>query len=282
VLSISDRNTSRAASPSSDTAAPCHAAHASAKIMNYKRLIRRAKIYLKKLLGIEPRISIEYNASLERHGSEYGGWCILRESLSKDAVVVDIGLGEDTSFSESIADKYGCSVYGFDPTPRAIAHIEKQVQNRIRLMPFAVGAKKGQAVFYLPNDSRHVSGTLLQACHVGSKKLLVDVVTMEDVRDQVGGRIDLLKMDIEGAEYELLQSNCFAAVAPTIKQICIEFHHRWREVGKTATLSAVSRLSDLGFSCAWISDETNEEFLFIREDVAPARGTLSARVSKQN
>lgn len=47
----------------------------------------------------------------------------------------------------------------------------------------------------------------------------VDSVTLEDIYSEIGTDIDLLKMDIEGAEYEILET-----IKPIPKQITVEFH----------------------------------------------------------
>jgi hypothetical protein len=130
---------------------------------------------------------------------------------------------------------------------------------------FGVAAESGTATFYLPNDVSHVSGSLQKAGHLGAASIEVRLAGIRDVFDIVGAqRIDLLKLDIEGAEYGLLGSEAFRSCAARIDRLCVEFHHRWPEFGSRATLDAVATLGRLGFGCAWRSMSTNEEFLFVR------------------
>jgi hypothetical protein len=51
----------------------------------------------------------------------------------------------------------------------------------------------------------------------------VPVVTLDDLVRQVGGHIDVLKIDVEGAEFDVLERASSAALAE-IDQILVEFH----------------------------------------------------------
>jgi FkbM family methyltransferase len=223
------------------------------------------------MAGREPVIPVEAGHVLERHGSEYGGWQILRGSISSDSVVVDIGLGEDISFSVSLMDQAGCTVHGFDPTPRAIAYVRGLALPRLVLHEVGVAARSGRVTFHLPDNDAHVSGSLLRGEHTSRRSIDVDVVALDDVFRRIGAeRIDLLKLDVEGAEYDTLLSGAFRELAPRIRTICVEFHHRWPAVGPDATRRAVERLAELGFSCVWQNRTTNEEFTFVNSRWPPA------------
>lgn len=229
-------------------------------------LVRRWRIRWRQWTGTEPVIRVTAIRDLEFHGNDYCGWAIPRGSLSASSVVVDIGVGEDISFSTSLIRKFGLVVHGFDPTPRAIAYVASLAPPNFRLHEYAVGAQRGSATFYLPNNQDHVSGSLIPEGHVGTTALAVELLTVGDLFARLGcEKIDLLKMDIEGAEYGVLASEEFAAFSDRISMLCIEFHHRWPSLGKQATLDAVETLTRLGFSCAWQATTSNEEFLFVRD-----------------
>jgi FkbM family methyltransferase len=226
---------------------------------------RRARVLCKQALRVEPYVPVRLHPALEFHGDNYCGWKIPRGTLTRDSAVVDIGLGEDISFSVSLMQRYGCKVDGFDPTPRAIDFVRRTAPPGFRLHEVGVAAAHGRARFFLPNQAAHVSGSLTRAEHVGQREIEVDLIDMDQVFERVGRDcIDLLKIDIEGAEYPLLASESFRRRAARIGMICIEFHHRWSEFGRGATEDAVCKLEALGFRCAWASGTTNEEFLFVR------------------
>jgi FkbM family methyltransferase len=51
------------------------------------------------------------------------------------------------------------------------------------------------------------------------KTITVPAITLQDIYKEIGTDIDLLKLDIEGAEYEILEN-----LEPIPKQISVEFH----------------------------------------------------------
>jgi hypothetical protein len=73
--------------------------------------------------------------------------------------------------------------------------------------------------------------------------------------------IDILKMDIEGAEYAVLKNIVNSDVS--IGQILVEFHHRFPQVSIKETIRTVEMLQKHGYQLFHVSD-TAEEFSFIR------------------
>lgn len=227
-------------------------------------LYRKARVAARRAIGSEPAVEVDVQLPLEFHGNDYCGWCVPTDALGAASVVVDVGVGEDISFSRSLIDRYGCTVHGFDPTPRAIEYVAQLAPRNFVLHELGVSAQSGQATFYLPNNASFVSGSLHKAGHLGARSLQVPLAGIREVFDIVGAeRIGLLKLDIEGSEYELIASDAFRDCAGRIGLLCIEFHHRWPEFGVRSTLSAVAALRAMGFRCAWRSRSTNEEFLFV-------------------
>jgi FkbM family methyltransferase len=228
-------------------------------------LYRRTRVVAWQAIGREPIVPVTKNADLEFHGNDYCGWAIQRGALNAQSIVVDVGLGEDITFSQSLIDKFGLVVHGFDPTPKAIDYIKRLAPRNFVLHELGIGARTGTAKFFLPIDEQHVSGSVIPEQHLGKREIEVSLLSIGDLfRRLQCERIDLFKLDVEGAEFDVIGSAEFAEYAPRIGMFCVEFHHRWPSFGKQATDAAVATLGRLGFRCAWRSASTNEEFLFIR------------------
>lgn len=231
-----------------------------------KDYLRRIRVLARQAAGSEPVVRQDVTLPVERHGDALADWCILSDSLDRESVVVDVGLGENVSFAESLIRKYGCLVRGLDPTPKAIEYTRQLGNERLHLFEVALGAEAGTREFFLPANPDHVSGSLKAENHLAPTGIVVDVVDVDGLFELLGcERIDVLKLDIEGAEYDVIESAPFRRRAGDITQLCVEFHHRWPGFGKEYTDRAVHTLRQLGFRCAWRSDTTNSEFLFVRQ-----------------
>jgi hypothetical protein len=90
----------------------------------------------------------------------------------------------------------------------------------------------------------------------------VEVRRLATLMRDLGHRsIDVLKMDIEGAEYEVIDDILGSRLQ--IEQILVEFHHRLPGVGIDRTRRAVRNLNEAGYRIFFASD-TGEEYSFIR------------------
>jgi len=61
---------------------------------------------------------------------------------------VDIGLGEDISFSESIIVNYECCIHGFDPTPKSIKYVQARLSKNFYLHQIGIAGRNRTATFF--------------------------------------------------------------------------------------------------------------------------------------
>ncbi|PUE47643.1 FkbM family methyltransferase [Limnohabitans sp. 2KL-51] len=233
------------------------------KLLSIYRIIR---VIAKQMVGLEPIILVRKKIPLKYHGNKgYGGWCIPEGFINQKSIVLDIGIGEDISFSQSLISMHRCTVHGFDPTPKAISFVENLKPEKFILHKYGLGGHTRMERFFLPNETNHVSGSISQAVHLGAAEITVQLLGFSDILKLINEeKITILKIDIEGAEYEFIESLDFANLSSNINILCIEFHHRWTQFGAVATRKAVKKLEDCGFTCVWRATESNEEFTFVR------------------
>jgi FkbM family methyltransferase len=158
---------------------------------------------------------------LEYHGTSYGGWVIPEGLLSADSVCYSAGVGTDVSFDVELIKRYGCTVNAFDPTPTSVALIEQSdLPDSFIFHPWAVGGSNGQREFRLYNE-RDGSASMVLG-RVGAP-FVAQCRTIASIMDELGhAHLDLLKLDIEGAEYEVLDSLAADGICSRI--LCVEFH----------------------------------------------------------
>ncbi len=183
--------------------------------------------------------------------------------------VIDVGCGSIAELSVHMIDRYGAKCYGVDPTDKhqtALSKLERGYPDQFIHVPYAVGAQNGVIKFFESNVNE--SGSLM-ADHVNALRddgisYQVKCLTPKSLLDRLGlDSADLLKLDIEGAEYELLRSLPPEELLP-FKQLFIEFHHHAVEsYTHSDTIKAVECIQQMGFISYSLD---NHNFLFLRTD----------------
>jgi len=232
---------------------------------------RRFKLSLKRLIGREPRLKLDYRVSLTR----FGDWFLLADIANADQRVYSFGVGEDIDFDLALIEVKGLSVFAFDPTPNSVEWLNRQdLPENFHFYPWAASGHDGSLYLYpriRPDGSQSkVMYTIMAAPTARDDGVEVPAKTIGGIMQDLGhDRIDILKMDIEGAEYEVLDHLLKSSVRP--QQLLVEFHHRFAGIGIPKTLNAISHLRQSGYGLAHISS-TGREFLFL----------LNSAVSGQN
>lgn len=190
--------------------------------------------------------------------------------LSSSSIVMDFGLGPDADFSTHLIRRYGLRVHGFDPTRKHAGGLLRVVSRHNSLFafyPYALSANSKRAPFY--ESPTQVSGAL-RTDHPntrGTKAIAYEVqcVTLDDAMTLVGTNwVDLLKLDVEGAEYEVIDS-LRRSTFDRVGQLVVEFHHHCLpSVAPEQTMDSVRRLKSFGFH-AYTLDGVN--YLFYRPSV---------------
>ncbi len=233
-------------------------------------MLQKINAFIKRLLliisGKVSHLKIDVKCNHKWYGDSYGGFYINPDYLNEKSVVYSIGIGEDISFDLDIISDFKCSVYGFDPTPKSINWIKQQgssIPKQFIFSNIGIGSESGLVDFYLPRNPNHVSGSLIKQTHVSSEnKIKIEIKTLANMAREFGHtHIDLLKIDIEGSEYSVINEIINSAVS--IDQVLIEFHDRFLEDGHKKSKEAIDKMRKKGYKIFAISDSF-EEVSFIK------------------
>jgi FkbM family methyltransferase len=229
-----------------------------------KRILRKMQTLVLAVAGKEVLVRPDVTCRTERFGSEYGGWNLATAGIERDSVVYSFGVGEDASFDMDLIERFDLKVHAFDPTPRSIEWVRRQdLPGGFVLHEVGLAAHDGTVSFNPPQNPVHVSHTVLDRPSTRDKAITVPVKRLGSIMSELGhDRIDVLKMDIEGAEYEVLEDLGHSGIRP--RQILVEFHHRFPGVGVARTRKAIAALRSMGYALFHVSDR-NEEFGFVLE-----------------
>lgn len=196
----------------------------------------------------------------------YGAWTICPLTIGPRCIVYSFGVGEDVSWDLAMIRYHAVTVRAFDPTPRSIAWVRSQyLPTAFRFYPVALADCHGMAAFHPPKDPSHISHTLLARTDTIDRAIQVPVKRLTALRTELGHtRIDILKMDIEGAEYAVIEDILRDNI--DIGQILVEFHHRFQSGQNEATELVLNQLRQFGYRTFNVSPSLNE-FSLIRIDL---------------
>jgi FkbM family methyltransferase len=139
--------------------------------------------------------------------------------LTPESVVFDLG-GYEGNFASAIHDKYGCTVYVFEPIPGFYERIRERFAFNPKVKPFCVGLGDRTAV-----QTILVAGAASSLLAVGGERIRVQLQRAVDFIAESGlRRISLLKINIEGAEYLLLEDLLAHGDITIFDDIQIQFH----------------------------------------------------------
>lgn len=180
---------------------------------------------------------------LVRIGSEYGGWTVPESLIEAHWICYCAGVGDDVTFDLGLIERFGCSVWAFDPTPAAAHHV-RELQSpdpRFHFVPYGVWSTDQMIPFFRPKEGdSNYSAVNLQGTR---SRLSAPVRSLTSLMHELGhNHIDLLKLDVEGAEYEALAPVLAGAVNPSV--LCVEFH---KTEGLSLMKQTVTRLEQAGY-----------------------------------
>ena len=228
------------------------------------KFAKKLKTKFKKIIGLQMEIRPTYTCEKKWYGNSYGGFFVNPKLLNKNSIVYSFGIGEDISFDRALIEAHHCSVWGFDPTPKSIKWVnESIVPPTFYFNPYGIGVISGMTTFYLPKVKSHVSGSVVKNKNIDDlHSINVSLLSFLEITEKLKHQsIDVLKIDIEGSEYEIIPTLLNSGIE--IKQLLIEFHDRFVKDGRNKTNSAIKLLKMFGYEIFAVSD-SSEEVSFIK------------------
>ncbi len=140
-------------------------------------------------------------------------------SLGPDSIVFDVG-GYEGQWASDIYARYLCTVYIFEPVPEFAAALRKRFRQNSRILIHEVGlsSQTGSALF-------SVCGDASSALREGEKAVKVSLVAASDFIGREGiQEIDLMKVNIEGGEYDLLEHLLGTGDIQKVRNLQVQFH----------------------------------------------------------
>lgn len=212
-----------------------------------RKTLRSARRLMRAIQGTDVYARLQLRCPKVSLGNENASFCICPARLSEESVVYSFGVGKDISFDLALIQEFGVRVHAFDPTPRSVAWMRTQkAPDEFIFHEYGIGPYDGCAVFHAPANPHFVSYSVIARGSIVGQEVEVPVYRLRTIMHLLGHeRVDLLKMDIEGAEYGVISDLIASCV--DVRQLLVEFHHRWHEVGVQRTKEAIRDLNRAGF-----------------------------------
>jgi FkbM family methyltransferase len=163
--------------------------------------------------------------ALEKLGDERFGlqWTICPTALNRSSIVYSAGVGNDISFERTLVKRFGCDIVLCDPSPvaaKTMALSENKIP-QFHFHPLALAAREGHITVSHQTDKEGQTWFARAGADGGDRIASSDLSSL--MKQHGHTYIDLLKIDIEGSEYEVIED--LVARAIPIGQLCVEYHH---------------------------------------------------------
>lgn len=189
-------------------------------------------------------------------------------SLPVKGSVIDVGCSYEADFSLYMIERHGLQAYGVDPTRKHRKKLEKLEQHykgNFHHLPVAIGAFDGSIKFH--ESVQNESGSILfDHFNIQRDEVVeyeVEIVGLKTLLTRIGvDHVAILKLDLEGAEYDLLE-NLKCDETSAFDQIFVEFHHNAVDkYSENDTEKLVGKITGFGYK-SYSLDDIN--YLFYRE-----------------
>lgn len=226
------------------------------------RLRSRIKDYLRRRTLRRAGIGVETRAATFSAGERSGVWVVASAGLGPASTVWSFGIGDNLAWDLAMIARFGCEVHAFDPTPRARAWLATQsLPPALHVHPLGLAARDGELDFAPPRRARGVDYRPVAEPTPDSVRAPVRrLATLAHQLDRA--RIDVLKLDIEGGEYDVLED--VLAHGPLPEQILVEFHHGQHAIPFARTAATLAALRMRGYRILHVS-RRGLEFTLLRQ-----------------
>lgn len=149
----------------------------------------------------------------------------------------------------------GGTLHAFEPEPRNLAHLERNLAaNGLLTMAWAHGValarEEGTAALHVRGEAGEGRHSLV-AAQGATGTIEVTVATMDGFCARAGVEPDVVKIDVEGAEGEVLAGMNRLLERGRPRELFMEIHNKGGEDRMPSGVSIDAWLGGFGYTCVW-------------------------------
>ena len=150
-------------------------------------------------------------------------WAIPDDALGPDSICYAAGVGLDFSFERKTHERFNCKWELFDPTPVCTDYMATvPTEDWFRFHPVGLWNVGGPTVFHYGPFHRGADSGSITDGRVAAT-LVLECKTVAAIMRELGhSRLDILKLDIEGAENAVVRDMLANGILPRL--LLVEFH----------------------------------------------------------
>lgn len=170
-------------------------------------------------LYVRPLVDMDFALDRKLEGT-LGEWALLRKEITPNGWAIDAG-AHIGYFSRKLVD-LGLNVVAIEPEPNACRVLRRNVSRGV-VIQAAVSNRDGESIL---NLSRHgTMNSMANSPYATKGSLSVKTVSLDSVAKQLRiEKIEFLKLDVEGWEYEAIEGASGLLAERRIRLIFVESH----------------------------------------------------------
>jgi FkbM family methyltransferase len=198
-------------------------------------------------------------------GTPYGGWIVPAALIEPGWICYSVGAGADISFDLALIERFDVRVQSVEPVEGYVrqARAAAGAEPRFAAYRAAITAADGPVRM---QHTHNPEGHALSSANLFETNEFEEVPgrTLASLARELGHpRIDLLKLDVEGGEYEVIPALDLEALQ--IKALAVQLHHNG---GVAAARGLIEHLDAHGFEPVAIKPAV--KLTFARRDLLAA------------
>ena len=171
------------------------------------------------------RLESEPMDGLQPLGSDYGYWVVPVDWIDSSWTCYCVGAGGDITFERELLARYSPTVRSFEPDEDYVGRIEISPEHAARFSAYQMAITPADGPIRMQRT--HIPGSRsLSPVHLYDTEDYVEVPgrSLRSLMEEFGDdRVELLKVDVEGGEYDLVPTLDLAAMG--VRVFCIQLHH---------------------------------------------------------